>query len=71
MQTRKRESAKEDAKKKDHFPLDFRLPSGVRASKLDPVCWSSSRLPSRFRAFAFVFLLHSRRTRFSGSTAAN
>jgi hypothetical protein len=56
MRPRRRENAKEDAKKKGNLLLGYSLRSGARAGNLDLLCRTSSRLPSRFRAFVVVFL---------------
>src|ERR1035441_10626645 len=56
IRPRRCESAKEDAKKKDNLLFDYWLRKGTRAAELDCICWSSSRLPSRFRAFVVAFV---------------
>jgi hypothetical protein len=56
IRTRRRESEKEDAKKKGNLLLERKLQGGMRSENLHPIRRSSSRLPSRFRAFAVVFL---------------
>src|ERR1039458_3712585 len=55
MRPRRRENAKEDAKKTSKCnPIrQHACPFGASSQKTD--CLSSSRLPSRFRIFAVVF----------------